>query len=356
MGDLRRVGLLAVAVGVAATATTAAAAGHNSPAHPRKPPCGRRFPCSPPPPPQSSPSPAPPAPAPPTPAAYGGSAYDGHDGTRVYSELGVAPSGGGLAGFEFVFHRGRCSDGETDNDGIGMALTGQAQLDGQGRVSYSHLFRRAYTFDRAGRRVNGHEFVQFNATFQGQQANGVFSDRFTSRRMSCHSGQVSFVVYRDGTPQAPLQNDSVATGTYRGPEQQEYAPGAHPPPRRFKLVVFLPWDLAKLVLPWDLICGNRLFEQRYVFASLPIVRQGALGPGFALQRHGTVRLKHGVIGRWSSSLRTLFQAAQSGFNRRTYSVWGHFSFVVRYFQGRAQVGGCDQSLGFSGNGPSGPTS
>src|ERR1700722_14060350 len=118
MGGMRRVRLLAVMLGVAATATSAPAVGDTSSGHPRDLPCGLPFPCPAPPPPQSSPSPSSsPAPAPPTPLAYGGAAYDGHAGTRFYSELGVAPSGRSLAGYEFVFRRGRCSDGRTYDDG-----------------------------------------------------------------------------------------------------------------------------------------------------------------------------------------------------------------------------------------------
>ena len=179
--------------------------------------------------------------APGTPAAASAAAssivrpgfYDGHAGTHWYAEVVVASSGTRFRAFSFDYTHGSCSDGRRFSSGE-SGLVRSGPISATGRISYSRRYRRAFEFDRRGRRINGTERLTFAARFSGTHLTGVLHDTFRGRGLRCASGPLAFSADLDGTGNAPLQTAYATTGSYSGID---------PLGKPVVLRTFLPWGL-----------------------------------------------------------------------------------------------------------------
>jgi hypothetical protein len=289
-------------------------------------------------------------PAPTAPPAAPGAEYDGHDGTRTYSEIVVAKNGGRLSGFDFLFRRGRCSDGSAYGSAFGRGIPRGGTIGPGELASFSSSDRRAWTFNKAGRRVNGDERVHFSARFSGDRVSGTLTDMFSSRRLRCSSGAVPYVAYRDGSANAPMHDQTVGTGAYTGSVTEQYPAGPGASPRHaFTSSVFLPWRVLTLVqFDWDLFCGGgRMFKQSSVFTFLPIRYRQGVSPSFGTSGHGVTRFPSGVRGYWRYTVDGSLIATATN-----YAMQGQLQYDISFFRGRALLNDCFQDAYFTGRGPS----
>jgi hypothetical protein len=118
--------------------------------------------------------------------------------------------------FTIAFTQGRCSDGGAYN-GIDFPLRHQGfKINASGGAAFVGYYKHAYSFTRRGRMVRGHEHFAVMMQFAGDSVIGVLTDTFSSRRLHCSSGPVSFAAWREGTAGAPLNTSYASTGWYRG--------------------------------------------------------------------------------------------------------------------------------------------
>lgn len=145
-----------------------------------------------------------------------GARYDGRANNWNYAASVFPHRAPRKSQFAISFRQGRCSDGAAysgedfplKRQGFSISATGAGVFHGY----YAH----AFALDKHGRRAVGSERFTARLQFVGDTVVGVLTDVFTSRRLRCSSGPVSFAAWRDGTPQAPLNTSQGTTGRYRG--------------------------------------------------------------------------------------------------------------------------------------------
>jgi len=294
-------------------------------------PCTVLTPCPtpPPPPPHKPPKPKP------GPRAQGGATYDGHQG-KTYSELVVTRSAGRVARYEFAFHHGTCSDGGAYASDISAKIPRGANIDEQGRASYSAKYANSFTYTRAGKRVNGVERIDFVVHFSKDKVQGTVQDHFSSSTLHCSSGSISFVSYRDGTRGAPLRTGQVETGRYQGAQPNGKTP--------FSLKVYLPWQMVNpFRITWVAKCRNGgSLNGNYPFYSLTISHNR-----FSASGSDQFTLKGGYRGHEQ------YRASGHFFRVHgdpTYRVRVNWVYTAHIYKGSRQVTTCPMSVTDNGVG------
>lgn len=154
--------------------------------------------------------------------------------------------------------------------------------------------------------------------FSGSSVSGVVTDRFTSRHLRCHSGQVHFTAWRDGTPQAPFDTAWGSTGHYAGKSDYGDAMGMN---------VFVPLRLVTrltVTFPKGLFCSGGLVypHPKWIFRNLRVNGGRFRFSGHdAWTKRGFRYTDHFVIS--ASSLRVV-----------------RWDYVVKSYRGARQVGSC----------------
>jgi hypothetical protein len=144
-----------------------------------------------------------------------GARYAGEsaDGDRAF--ITVHRSGKRLQRYVFP-SRVRCTDGKERFLGLWEGGERPIRIDAAGAFSHRTRGRMAYPTRRG--RVPGRTFTAIHGSFDatGDVVTGTVRSTFTSRRFRCSGDPVPFTAYRAGTPNAPYQDATMATGVYEG--------------------------------------------------------------------------------------------------------------------------------------------
>ena len=143
--------------------------------------------------------------------------FDGrsHNGSYIATVL-IAARPPQKSVFDIYFRQGSCSDGSHYSSEVVPLGRQGFTPSASGRASFSGYYAHAFTFDRRGKKIHGRERFRVTMTFSGTSVSGVVTDTFTGGGLRCHSGQVRFTAWRDGTPQAPFDASWGSTGHYAG--------------------------------------------------------------------------------------------------------------------------------------------
>jgi hypothetical protein len=143
-----------------------------------------------------------------------GERYDGKSATGQRIFLSVSSNGARLARYSFSV-RTTCTDGKRRVQSL--LHTGQAptSIDAAGAFAHESQVQRGFYSTRSGR-VDGRFKTTVSGTFDaaGDSVSGTIESTFRSSRFDCSSDPVSYTIYRDGTPQAPLSDAVMSTGLY----------------------------------------------------------------------------------------------------------------------------------------------
>lgn len=219
--------------------------------------------------------------------------YDGRDGSVSYlASVFIARRAGVKSTFVIAFEQGRCSDGGVYGGTDGPYSRQGVKVTPSGVAAFRGYYRTAYWFTRTGRRVWGSERFDVLMHVTSTLVSGVLTDRFTSRRLRCSSGPVTFTAWRDGTPEAPFDTAYATTGRYSG--KSDYGDS-------MSMNVFLPLGVAtriRVVLRTGQFCSGQIHATGpavFIFTDVPIGASGFSVRGHRFWTRGGVHYRQ----RWS---------------------------------------------------------
>jgi hypothetical protein len=341
-----------VSVGAIAAALMLAmpALAHASPplAHASPPLCGLPLlPACPAPPttttttPTTTPTPTPtPTPAAPAPLVDAGAQYAGRDSFHWYDVITVAKDGRRLSAFDLGFQHGSCSNHQVYYSEFGSSVKHGAAISSAGRVSDSSFSSHATFLTTRGKLIRGREEIKFTIQFSAGRLRGTLRDTFRSAKLRCSSGTVSFAAYPFGTAQAPLDDATTGTGSYRGETNENADP--------VSLQVFLPllW-VHTFRISWRAYCRNGAsFRSTSTLYLLFISRSR-----FSMQTAGVVPAdRQGLSERYRVRLTGQFFVSSPN-----YDVEGTWEWSDSVYRAGRRLGTCTTGpVTFSATGPRAP--
>lgn len=233
--------------------------------------------------------------APPSVAA--GARFDGKGSTGLRNFVRFNKTGTRLVGYELAVPT-TCNDGRKRR---------QSFLD-QGERPTPLSAAGGFSFDSGKDRGNLRTGVRrptpvvFRTTFSGtiQDANTVsvtVTTTVTGKRLKC-SGTDTFTLYRDGTPQAPYRNETLATGNYRAAGRGI---------KVTKLSVVGPGHyVTALHYSTNVPCrGGYNYDQRATY--IPFLLDRDRGRGYRVTDLRRIRIERGVVGRERATLSLRFR-------------------------------------------------
>jgi hypothetical protein len=255
--------------------------------------------------------------------------FDGHVGAGRAAQIQV--QNGKVTASDIAFFHGRCSDGGTYVSEIGVKLAHPAAIAGAGTAAYALSFTKAHTYNKRGKRVEGHEAMAVKLSgVTGGQATVRFRDTFRSGRYSCDSGSQSITAYPLGSAQAPRTDGQASTGDYRNTVVLHA--GRTTKREGLRISVYLPWGvMTDTRFSWVIDCGGHRGIETSEFGPLLITRRTGVDT-FSAHGGGTLHFKGGIHGDYTYSANGQFQSATTA-----SLVW---SYQESDYRGSAFVGSC----------------
>jgi hypothetical protein len=259
-------------------------------------PCGLLTPC--PAPPVTSPPPAPTSPPPSQPGRLTVT-LDGHNGAGRGVEIQV--QNGGVSRSDIAFFAGRCSDGGPYASEVGAKLSHPAAISSAGTAAYLLSYAKAHTYNKQGKRVEGHESMTVKlSNVSAGTATVRFRDTFRSGRYHCDSGTQTVTAYPLGSAKAPVQDSAARSGDYRTTETLRA--GRRVRREGVRVSVYVPWEvMTDTRFSWVLECGSAASIETTELGPLLLHRANGLDT-FKTSGHGVIRYKDGDHGDYTYSL------------------------------------------------------
>ena len=278
-----------------------------------------------------------------------GSAFVGRAGGFSYIwAVSVAPSGRSLRGFSVQLRHGHCSDGGRYFTVVEVG-SGSWPISSDYAATIGFHARHAYTYDRAGGRIDGQEWTRLHVVFAGNRVIGSVEDHFHSARLSCSSGLMHIRGNRVGSTAAPIATRAVVTGTYSGKSPDG--------PWRFR--VYLPLSMVvSLTYHWRLHCPNgKVFGGVSTFYDIPLTRYSGDGDLTFDQDVGSVKpygpRGDGLVERVGlgsgAILQPRTQTLRAGRVHVTYAAYFSASASVQIDQGVSELSSCNGGYDVTGH-------